>query len=55
MSFDIPTLQLSRRYAVKQRINDEARQVGVVLADNLKAANKKAQQLFNSHCWADRL
>jgi hypothetical protein len=43
------------RYAVMQRINDKAVQVGVILANNYSHANTKAMQLYNRHVWPERI
>jgi len=43
------------RYAVKQNVDGAETQVGVVMAHNYYAANRKALTLFSRHCWVERL
>jgi hypothetical protein len=49
------TAMPAHRYAVMQRIGDNAKQVGTVLAVNYGAAHSKALKLFSRHVWVERI
>ena len=49
------TQTLRFRYAVYVLQNDVKQRLGTILANNYSHAQTKAQQLYNSHCWAERL
>jgi hypothetical protein len=49
------TLTLRHRYAVFCYYGEVKERVGTILANNASHANTKAQQLFNRHCWAERI
>ena len=49
------TVEYRHRYAVMQRVYDEAKQVGVVMANNHTQAHTKAVHLFSRHVWVERL
>jgi hypothetical protein len=43
------------KFAVMQNVFGDIKQVGIVMADNLSIAQRKALMLYNKRVWVERL